>query len=283
MKIQLASSYGFCFGVKRAIEIAEEHRGSVTYGPLIHNKDEINRLKEGFNIGLAENLNDIHTDDAVVIRTHGIPKDELASLNAQDHKVIDATCPYVTTPQNIVKNMSKEGYSIVIFGDSEHPEIKGVVSYAEHPEDAFIVIEASQLDALPLKGKVAVVSQTTKKPEDFAKIVNALMLTRKEVRVFNTICNATFENQDAASELAKDADVMIVIGGKHSSNTKQLHSICERDCNDSYLIENETELENAWFEGKKLCGISAGASTPDWIVQNVIDKIQEMKKVDKVL
>ena len=255
----------------------------MTYGPLIHNKDEINRLKEGFNIGLAENLNDIHTDDAVVIRTHGIPKDELASLNAQDHKVIDATCPYVTTPQNIVKNMSKEGYSIVIFGDSEHPEIKGVVSYAEHPEDAFIVIEASQLDALPLKGKVAVVSQTTKKPEDFAKIVNALMLTRKEVRVFNTICNATFENQDAASELAKDADVMIVIGGKHSSNTKQLHSICERDCNDSYLIENETELENAWFEGKKLCGISAGASTPDWIVQNVIDKIQEMKKVDKVL
>jgi len=282
MKIQLASNYGFCFGVKRAIEIAEEHQGSVTYGPLIHNKDEINRLKAGFNIGLADNLNDIQTDDAVVIRTHGIPKNELAALKKQDHKVIDATCPYVTTPQNIVEKMSEEGYSIVIFGDKDHPEIKGVVSYAVDQNDAFIVLESEELDELPLKGKVAVVSQTTKKPEDFAKIVAALMLTRKEIRVFNTICNATFENQDAASELAKDADVMVVIGGKHSSNTKQLHSICKRDCSDSYLIENEKELENSWFEGKALCGISAGASTPDWIVQNVINKIQEMQRVDEV-
>lgn len=283
MKIQLASSYGFCFGVKRAIEIAEEHQGSVTYGPLIHNKDEINRLKAGFNIGLAENLNDIHTDDAVVIRTHGIPKNELAALKKQDHKVIDATCPYVATPQNIVEKMSQEGYSIVIFGDKDHPEIKGVVSYAVDREDAFIVLESEELHELPLKGKVAVVSQTTKKPEDFAKIVNALMLTRKEIRVFNTICNATFENQDAASDLAKDADVMIVIGGKHSSNTKQLHSICKRDCDDSYLVENETELEDSWFEGKEFCGISAGASTPDWVVQNVINKIQEIKKVDAIV
>jgi len=283
MKIQLASSYGFCFGVKRAIEIAEENRGSVTYGPLIHNKDEINRLKVGFNIGLAERIEDIETDDAVVIRTHGIPKDELAALRSQEHKVIDATCPYVTTPQNIVEKMSADGYSIVIFGDEDHPEIKGVVSYAEDPNDAFIVLEPEELDLLPLKGKVAVVSQTTKKPEDFAKIVTGLMATRKEIRVFNTICTATFENQDAASELAKDADVMVVIGGKHSSNTKQLHSICERDCEDSYLVENEKELEAAWFEGKNLCGISAGASTPDWIVQNVIDKIQEMKKKKEVL
>jgi 4-hydroxy-3-methylbut-2-enyl diphosphate reductase len=283
MKIQLASSYGFCFGVKRAIEIAEEHKGSVTYGPLIHNKDEINRLKVGFNIGLAENLDDIHTDDAVVIRTHGIPKNELAALKKQEHNVIDATCPYVTTPQNIVEKMSQDGYSIVIFGDEDHPEIKGVVSYAEDPNDAFIVLEPEELDELPLKGKVAVVSQTTKKPEDFAKIVTVLMSTRKEIRVFNTICNATFENQDAASELAKDADVMVVIGGKHSSNTKQLHSICKRDCNDSYLVENETELEANWFEGKEICGISAGASTPDWVVQNVINTIQKMIKVDAIV
>lgn len=280
MKIQLASSYGFCFGVKRAIEIAEEHKGSVTYGPLIHNKDEIDRLKQGFNIDIARSLDDIQTDDAVVIRTHGIPKNELAELKKQEHKIIDATCPYVTTPQNIVEKMSSEGYSIVIFGDKDHPEIKGVVSYAEDVDDAFIVLEPEELEALPLKGKVAVVSQTTKKPEDFANIVTALMATRKEIRVFNTICNATFENQDAAAELAKEADVMIVIGGKHSSNTKQLHSICQRDCKESYLIENETELEPSWFDEKILCGISAGASTPDWIVQKVIKKIKEMKKIE---
>jgi 4-hydroxy-3-methylbut-2-enyl diphosphate reductase len=282
MKIELASSYGFCFGVKRAIRIAEEHQGSKTYGPLIHNKDEINRLKEGFDIGLAEKLDDVETKDAVVIRTHGIPKDELAQLKAQGNKIINATCPYVTTPQHIVEEMSEKGYSIVIFGDKNHPEIKGVVSYAKDQRNAFIVADEKELEGLPILSKVAVVAQTTRKPEDFLKVVNALILNHKEVRVFNTICNATFENQDAAAELAKDADVMIVIGGKHSSNTKQLHSICKTYCDDSYLIENESELEVSWFEGKTLCGISAGASTPDWIVQNVIDGIQKMVKETEV-
>jgi len=277
MKIELASSYGFCFGVKRAIKIAEEHPGSKTYGPLIHNKDEINRLKDGFDIGLAESLKDIEDKDSVVIRTHGIPKQELAALKAQDTPIIDATCPYVTTPQQDVEKMSREGYSIVIFGDKNHPEIKGVVSYAQNDKDAFIVLDAEELETLPLKSKVAVVAQTTRKPEDFIKITSALILKHKEVRVFNTICNATFENQDAAADLASKADVMIVIGGKHSSNTKQLHSICKNYCDDSYLIENKSELEKEWFTDKKLCGISAGASTPDWIVQDVIDHIENIK------
>ena len=167
MKIQLASSYGFCFGVKRAIKIAEEHKGSVTYGPLIHNKDEINRLQEGFGIGIARNIDDVNIDDSVVIRTHGIPKDELTQLKAQENKIIDATCPYVTTPQNIVSKMSDEGYSIIIFGDKDHPEIKGVVSYAKDLRNAFIVEDEKKLEGLPILSKVAVVAQTTRKPEDF--------------------------------------------------------------------------------------------------------------------
>ena len=154
MKIELASKYGFCYGVKRAIKIAEEHKNSFTYGPLIHNKDEIARLKDNFNIGLVEELEDIENDNAVVIRTHGIPKDELAQLKKQENQIIDATCPYVTTPQNIVSKMSKEGYSIVIFGDKSHPEIKGVVSYAQNPKDAFVVLEENELKELPLKSKV---------------------------------------------------------------------------------------------------------------------------------
>jgi len=277
MKIELAESYGFCYGVKRAIDIAEKHENSITYGPLIHNIDEINRLKDGFNIGLAEGIQDVKKSDTVVIRTHGIPKDELKVLKEQENKVIDATCPYVTKPQQIVEDMSGSGYSVVIFGDKNHPEIKGVFSYAEG-EQAFIVLDVSELKKLPLRNKVAVVAQTTRKPEDFLKIVNALILKHKEVRVFNTICNATFENQDAASDLAKKADVMIVIGGKHSSNTKQLHSISSQFCKDSYLIENELELCEKWFKNKNLCGISAGASTPDWIVQNVINRIKEIKQ-----
>ncbi len=137
---------------------------------MIHNKDEINRLKDGFNIGLAEVLSDVKKDETVVIRTHGIPKDELKVLKKQKNRVIDATCPYVTKPQQIVAKMSQEGYSVVIFGDKNHPEIKGVVSYADG-KDAFIVLDKEELEELPLKGKVAVVAQTTRKPEDFLKIV----------------------------------------------------------------------------------------------------------------
>jgi len=283
MEIRLASSYGFCYGVKRAIKIAEEHPSSATYGPLIHNKDEINRLREHFDIGLVESFEEAEQVDSIVIRTHGIPKDEYRKLKAEGKEIINATCPYVTTPQQIVEKMSREGYSIVIFGDRNHPEIKGVVSYAEDPKDAFVVLEESELEELPLKSKVAIVAQTTRKPTDFMKIVNALVLRAKEVRVFNTICNATFENQDAAAELAREADVMIVIGGKHSSNTKQLHSICKNYCDESYLVENENELDSTWFRGKELCGISAGASTPDWIVQNVIDRIREIVRIEKEL
>ena len=275
MTIELASSYGFCFGVKRAIEIAQQHQGSATFGPLIHNKDEINRLKDGYDVSLAKDMKDADKFDSIVIRTHGIPKDDLATLQKQGKQITDATCPFVTTPQQIVEQMSDQGYSIVIFGDKDHPEIKGVISYAKNIDDAFIVLEPSDLDDLPTKSKVALVSQTTKKPKDFFEIANHLIATKKEVRVFNTICNATFENQDAAAALAKKADIMIVIGGKNSSNTKQLYLISKNHCENSYHIENEKELKPEWFAQKEHCGISAGASTPDWIVQKVIDKISE--------
>ena len=275
MKVKLASNYGFCFGVKRAIKIAEDYKNSSTMGPLIHNQDEINRLRNDFNVGLYTNLSDVKDHDTVIIRTHGIPKDDLKNLRAQKAKIINATCPFVTTPQQIVKKMSKEGYSILIFGDADHPEVKGVQSYGEDQNDVHIILEPSDIDSLTFKNnKIATVAQTTKKKEKYLEIVNALILKNKEVRVFNTICDATFENQDAARDLSKEVDVMIVIGGKNSSNTKQLHSICLENCADSYLIENETELENAWFLNKKLCGITAGASTPDWIIQQVVKNVE---------
>ena len=277
MKVKLASNYGFCFGVKRAIKIAEEYDNSATMGPLIHNQDEINRLKNDFKVGLYNNLSDVKDNDTVIIRTHGIPKNDLKHLRTLNAKIINATCPFVTTPQQIVKKMSKEGYSILIFGDADHPEVKGVQSYAENQDDVHIVLEPSDLKNIIFKNnKIATVAQTTKKKEKYLEIVNYLILKNKEVRVFNTICDATFENQDAARELSKEVDVMIVIGGKNSSNTKQLHSICLENCSDSYLIENQTELDNHWFLNKKLCGVTAGASTPDWIIQQVVDKIESI-------
>ena len=278
MKIELAESYGFCYGVKRAIKIAQENPNSATFGPIIHNIDEINRLKKDYNVDLVENVEDALKFDTIVVRTHGITKENLKTLKKHGKKVINATCPFVTTPQQIVEKMSKEGYTIVIFGDKNHPEIKGVASYSVDKERTFIVLEESELIGLALGSKVAVVAQTTRKPEKFKQIVGAISVRAAEVRAFNTICNATFENQDAAAKLAKKADIMIVIGGKHSSNTKQLFNICKDICKDSYHIENESELKKEWFKGKNLCGISAGASTPDWIIRKVVKKIEDLTK-----
>ncbi len=276
MKVKLASSYGFCFGVKRAIKIAEGYQNSATMGPLIHNQNEIDRLKNDYNVGLYNNLTDVKEEDTVIIRTHGIPKNDLKKLKQKDAKVINATCPFVTTPQQIVKKMSEEKYSIVIFGDEEHPEVKGVKSYGKDQNDVHVVLDIKDLDSIKFKyDKIATVAQTTKKKEVYLEIVNALILKNKEVRVFNTICDATFENQDAARELSNEVDIMVVIGGKNSSNTKQLHSICLENCQDSYLIENASELDKIWFKNKSLCGITAGASTPDWIIQQVVYEIEK--------
>ena len=276
MEIKLAKSYGFCFGVKRAIKIAENAGNAVTIGPLIHNNAEINRLKENFNVTTLHDINEAKEAKKTIIRTHGIPKKDLEQLLQDNKEVIDATCPYVTKPQEICEKMSQEGYEIVIFGDANHPEVKGVASYAIR--GALVVQSVAELEHAKLKGhKIAVVSQTTRKINEFLEITRYLESRYKEVRVFNTICNATFENQDAAKELAQEADVVIIIGGKNSSNTKQLHSICKEYCKDSFLVEDEGDLDENWFKDKKLCGVTAGASTPDWIIEKIVGKISKIK------
>lgn len=274
MEIVLAEHYGFCFGVKRAIEIAENSRNASTIGPLIHNNKEISRLKTDYNVDTLDNINDIKSIKKAIIRTHGIPKGDLKFLKKNGIDIVDATCPFVTKPQQICEKMSDEGYDIVIFGDKDHPEVKGVKSYAK--KEVSVVLNVDELRNKIFSNKIAVVSQTTRKIDEFMKIVNYLIVNHKEVRVFNTICNATFENQDAARELAKKSDIMIVIGGKNSSNTKQLYDISKEFCEDSYLIESENELVKEWFKNKKNCGVTAGASTPNWIIENIIGKIKEI-------
>ncbi|WP_457561753.1 4-hydroxy-3-methylbut-2-enyl diphosphate reductase [Caminibacter pacificus] len=275
MKIEKAKSYGFCFGVRRAVEIAENSQNAVTLGPLIHNPLEIQRLAENYNVKYVNDIDDINENiKRVIVRTHGIPKDKLQKLKEKNIEVIDATCPFVKKPQEIVEEMSKQGYDIVIFGDKNHPEIKGVMSYAVH-DRVYVVLTPDELKDKRLREKIATVAQTTRKLSDYLKITNYLIENYKEVRVFNTICNATFENQDAVRELSKRADIMIIVGGKNSSNTKQLYNIAKENC-ESYLIESEDELNPEWFKNKKLCGISAGASTPEWLVEKIISKIKEM-------
>ena len=273
MKIELAENYGFCFGVKRAIKIAEENVNASTYGALIHNSKEIERLEKDFKVGLTDNHKSFKAGEKAIVRTHGIPKNELQELRDTKVEVVDATCPYVTKPQQICQEMSEEGYDIIIFGDEAHPEIKGVKSYATY--GARVVTSTKDIEDLKLKDKIALVAQTTRKVEDYMEIANYLIPRYKEVRVFNTICNATFENQEAVRKISTKADVMIIIGGKNSSNTKQLFSISRDNCHNSYHIEDEKDLNIEWFRDKSFCGVSAGASTPDWIIQNVVNFIED--------
>ncbi len=273
MKTKRANKYGFCFGVKRAIKFAEKNKNAVTIGQLIHNQKEIDRLSKDFGVEIEMDLDKINNDSNVIIRTHGIQKNDLAKLKSRNVNIIDATCPFVKKPQQICEKMSKEGYEIIVFGDSNHPEVKGVVSYCTTPYQ--VVLEKEQIKHIHSHSKIALISQTTKNMSNFLEIANYLIERCSEVRVFNTICNATFENQESVQILAREVDILIVVGGKQSSNTKQLLNISLQYCKDSYCVEDESELKQEWFIDKKLCGITAGASTPDWIINNVENKIKE--------
>lgn len=269
MQTKRAEKYGFCFGVKRAIRLAEQHKDAISLGPLIHNQKEIDRLKRDFGVNVETNIDNVADNSSVIIRTHGIQKDDYKKLKDSQAHIIDATCPFVKKPQQICEEMSKAGYEIVIFGDENHPEVRGVASYCKEPFQ--IVLSTAEIKNVGTK--VALISQTTKKTEAFLEVANYLIKICPEVRVFNTICNATFDNQEAVKLLAQEVDILIVVGGKDSSNTKQLLNISLEFCKDSYCIEDENDLQLEWFSNKKLCGITAGASTPDWIIDNVEQSI----------
>lgn len=279
MQIKLAKKYGFCFGVKRAIKLAERNPGAITFGPLIHNEREIKRLEDSYNVFVQNNTEDVQPNQDVIIRTHGITKQDLKTLQEKGVKITDATCPFVIKPQRIAQEMSEKGYVVVIFGDASHPEIKGVMSYSV--SKPIVVASLEELKELIESGyrlpkKVALISQTTKQTQKFLDIANFLISHCYEARVFNTICNATFDNQEAVRELSSEVDVMVIVGGKTSSNTKQLLNIAQLACKDSYLVQDEKDLDPEWFVDKKLCGIAAGASTPDWIVQQVCRAIEKI-------
>ena len=279
MEVILADKYGFCFGVKRAIKITEKiaqnNPNTLTLGPLIHNPLEISRLEKNFGVKVQEDITKLGDSKSVIIRTHGITKQNLEILQTKGVSITDATCPFVTKPQQIVEKMSNDGYNIVIFGDSNHPEVRSVMSYSVKTPIVVSDLESlRQIKKIPKK--VAVVSQTTKQIEQFLQIVQYLVSNAMEVRVFNTICNATFENQEATRTLSQKADIMIIVGGKTSSNTKQLFYIAQNHCKDSYLVEDENDIKQEWFVGKKICGISAGASTPNWVIKNVENAIKSL-------
>ncbi len=272
MHVKIARTAGFCWGVRRTVdkvlEVADQRRGPVvTLGPIIHNPQAVARFREK-GVGTVNATGEVADGTTIVVRTHGAVRDELEMAEQRRLQVVDGTCPYVKYPQAMAQRLSREGYHVVIVGDANHAEIKGVVSYAEGP--CTVVKPGGSIPEIKAK-KVAVIAQTTCIGADFERVVGALALRHKEVRAVNTICNDTEERQADARALAREVDAVVVVGGKNSANTRHLAEICREIQPRTWHVETEAELDPRWFEGCRTVGLSAGASTPDWVVEGVAE------------
>jgi len=281
MKVIMAERAGFCFGVEKAMDIAKkqitDNDGSYdvyTCGPLIHNAEVIKDLKAG-GVHVIENDEDIDSMETgdrskkVVIRSHGVAKAVIDKLNEKGFEVIDATCPFVKRIHNTVMQESRKGNGIIIVGDPDHPEVRGIMGWCECEP---IVVESTEdIDGIDLKEdtKYCVVAQTTFNHNKFKDIVEKLQNLRYDVTVVDTICNATYERQCESREIAKKVDTMIVIGDTHSSNSKKLYEICKDECEDTHFIQTLDDLNLENTNSVRLVGITAGASTPNYIIEEV--------------
>ncbi len=276
MKILIAENSGFCFGVKKAInktfDIAKSRKDKkiFTYGPIIHNKQVIEQL-DNKGIRSIDDLKEAK-GSIVIIRSHGVPFKFYEEAKAYNIELIDVTCPFVRKVQKKAREYYKKGYQVIIIGNPSHPEVIGINGWCE--DKAIIINEENEVKDLPCFDKICVVSQTTVTLEKWENITNELSNKAKEVREFNTICLATKERQEACEKLAKKVDYMFVIGGYHSSNTQKLYKIAKTYCENSKHIETYEDIDMESIEPNSIIGITAGASTPEWIINNVIKKLE---------
>ncbi len=284
MQVLLADEYGFCFGVERAVEMVEDalNQGDTvrTLGPLIHNEQEMNRLGQYGVTTISEPVQ-IRRGETAVIRAHGVTPQVQRDLEEKASKVVDATCPFVTRVQKLASRAATENRHVIVVGNPDHPEMIGVKGYA--PEHAFIVKDAEEISHLPKLTRPLVVSQTTIKAQTFFDAAEAVKLkTDDEVQVINTICSATRDRQDAARALAGEVDAFYIIGGNHSSNSRKLLTVCKEQCEKSFLIETEDEINAEDLRGAERVGVTAGASTPEWLIKKVINKLEEVGRKNEI-
>lgn len=277
MRVIVAPHAGFCFGVQRAIEIAlravAEHGKVYCVGPLIHNRQAVEELRRK-GLEVVEELDQVPAGAPVMIRTHGAGPRLYEQVARRGHTIIDATCPFVMRAHRAAKEYTEEGYDVVVLGDRDHPEARGL---AQHTGGrAVIVEEAAEVDALPLSSRVAVVCQTTQRLDRLQALIAALLPRVQELRVANTICDATAQRQSASAELAQRVDVMIVVGGYHSANTTRLAQICKATGTETYHVETAEELQEGWFDEADTVGVTAGASTPDDAIRAVVQRIVDI-------
>jgi len=277
LKVKRAAKAGFCFGVKNALDMAErtaETSHAVSLGPLIHNQQVVKRLAER-GIQVVEDLDELTNQQALIIRSHGVAPIVYRGAENKGIQVVDATCPFVQKAQRLAAESAKMGQQVIVMGDKLHPEVQGILGWAG--EEAIPIQTVEEAKELPFYPHLAVLAQTTQLAENFAGIVEELKSHTQDLVVHNTICNATAERQKAARELAEMVDVMVVVGGRNSANTRKLASICSKRTK-TYLIETAEELEDVWFKEVRIAGLTAGASTPDWIIEEVYKKMTEMNE-----
>lgn len=278
MKVLLADEYGFCFGVERAVEMVEEslEKGEIvrTLGPLIHNEQEMERLgRHGVSTITAPVQ--IKRGETAVIRAHGVTPQVQRELEEKASKVVDATCPFVTKVQRLASRAAAQDRHVVVVGNPEHPEMIGVFGYA--PDHTFVVNNAEEVANLPRLKSPLVVSQTTIKLQTLLDTAEAVKeKTDDEVQVVNTICSATRDRQDAARALAGEVDAFYIIGGRHSSNSRKLVAVCKEQCDRSFLIETEDEINPEDLRGVERVGVTAGASTPNWLIEKIVKRLKEI-------
>lgn len=284
MEIILADKAGFCFGVKRAVDEAiatqiKYNKRIYTLGPLIHNSDVVAYLKTN-NIYPVEldDINNLKQGDVVIIRSHGVPEKVFSLLQNKGITVIDATCPYVSNIQKKVRKYFEQGYTVLIVGDKDHPEVIGINGWCGNK--AIISKNGANLDKLP--NKLCVVSQTTEKQSNWEKVLSIVLKCCKEFIAFNTICSATESRQKSAEEISKKVDMMVVLGGRNSSNTTKLYEICKSNCLNTIHVENSGEIPDNIINSNKIktIGVTAGASTPDWIIKEAISKMSDNKELE---
>ncbi len=278
MNVEISNYSGFCYGVKRAVKIARqtasENGKSYTLGPLIHNDNMIRKLSDE-GIDIIDKI-DANVDSYVVIRSHGVGYDIFKEAKNYGVKLIDATCPYVKRIQNRVFNCYKNAQQIIIVGDKNHPEIIGINGWCKNT--AQIVNCVSEAEKLEDKGVSCLVVQTTFSEKEFNLIVDIAKKKIKNINIYNTICTATTNRQESAKNLAKRVDAMIVVGGKNSSNSKKLYEICKRECENVFFIQSSSDLLMTSIQKYDNIGVSAGASTPDWILDDILDLLNTFKE-----
>lgn len=273
-EVYLAENLGFCYGVKRAIHLAEESAApgtkAYTLGPIIHNPQMVAKL-EAEGIGKIETLDEIQ-QGTVIVRSHGVGPHVYEKIENKGLQLVDATCPHVRKAQKAAKALADAYYQVIIVGDKNHPEVKSIMEWAG--QKAIVIATEEEAEELPSFAKVGIVSQTTFAGVKFKKIVNKLLDKSSDIHILRTICTATDQRQAAAVKLAEKVDVMIVVGGRNSANTTKLAQLCAEKCK-TYHIETAQEVRDEWFATIKKIGITAGASTPDWIIKEVYEKCQK--------